>query len=348
VAILLADEGMNNQEIAESVETSRHWVQKWRKRFAQSEVKPPPPGQEASPLVQLPALDDLPRSGRPPVFSPQARHVVVSVACQAGRERDFSGVSHDSVRDLAQLVAGRGAVIAMSPATVQRIVAEMVLKPHRVRDWLTRTDPEFERKMDEIVKLYLAPPRNSRRLCIDEKTGIQALERRYPTVPRRPGQIERREFEYIRHRVVDLFAAFDVRTGQVFGQCYKHHSNVEFRHFLHGLRAYDPDRRGHLILDNASYHSKPEGLEWCAVQRPTITLHGLPSPGSWLNQVESWFSILSRKCLRRASVGSTREWRDVLHRFMDTWNAPFAHPRQWTYTGKPLVVSHQQFDLAAV
>jgi transposase len=280
-------------------------------------------------------------------FPPQARHVVVSVACQEERERDFSGFSHYSVRDLARLMAGRGEVITMSPATVQRILTEMVLKPHRVRYWLTRTDPEFERKMDEIVNLYLAPPRNSRLLCIDEKTGIQALERRYPTLPMCPGQIERREFEYIRHGVVDLFAAFDVRTGQVFGQCYKHHSNVELRHFLRGLRARDPAKRWHLILDNASYHTKPEVLEWRAAQRPNITLHWLPYHGSWLNQVEIWFSILSRKCLRRASVSSTRELRSVIHCFIDTWNAHFAHPFQWTYTGKPLAVSHQQFDLTA-
>ena len=244
-------------------------------------------------------------------------------------------------------MAGRGEVITMSPATVQRILTEMVLKPHRVRYWLTRTDPDFERKMDEIVNLYLAPPRNSRLLCIDEKTAIQALERRYPTLPRRLGQIERREFEYIRHGVVDLFAAFDVRTGQVFGQCYKHHSNVELRHFLRGLRARDPARRWHLILDNASAHTTPEVLEWCAAQRPKITLHWLPYHGSWLNQVEIWFSILSRKCLRRASVGSTRDLRSVIHGFIETWNAHFAHPFQWTYTGKPLAVSPQQFDLTA-
>ena len=154
---------------------------------------------------------------------------MVSVACQAERERDLSGFSHYSVRDLARLVAGRGEIITMSSATVQRILAEMVLQPHRFRYWLTRTDPEFERKMEEIVNLYLDPPRNSRLLCVDEKTGIQALERLYPTLPLRPGQIERREFESIRHGVVDLMAAFDVRTGQVFGQCYRQHTHREFR-----------------------------------------------------------------------------------------------------------------------
>lgn len=152
-------------------------------------------------------------------FPPQARHVVVSVAGQEERERDFRGFSHDRGRDLARLMAGRGDVITMSPATVQRLLTAMGLKPHRVRYWLTRTDPEFARKMDAIVHLYLAPPRNSRLRGIDEKTGIQALARRYPTVPMCPGQIERRECESMRHGVVDRFAAFDVRTGQVFGQC---------------------------------------------------------------------------------------------------------------------------------
>lgn len=272
---------------------------------------------------------------------------MVSTACQGDGERDFSGFSHYSVRDIARLVAGRGEIISISPATVQRILSDLVLKPHRFRYWLTRTDPEFEQKMEEIVNLYLDPPRNSRLLCLDEKTSIQALERLYPGLPLRPGLIERREFEYLRHGIVHLFAAFDVRTGHVFGQCYQHHTNVEFRHYLRALRARDPDSRWHLILDNASYHKKQEVLDWCAAQRPQITIHWLPYHGSWLNQVEIWFSILVRKCLRRASVRSTRELRWVIHRFIDTWNEHFAHPFEWTYTGKPLAVSPEHRDLLA-
>jgi transposase len=281
------------------------------------------------------------------VFPPQARHVVVSVACQDGRARDCSGVSPDSVRDRARWRAGRGEVITRSPATVQRGLTERVRKPPRVRYWLTRTDPEFARKRDAIVPLSLAPPRPSRLLGIDEKTGIPALERRSPSVPRRPGQLERPEFEDMRPGVVDLCAAFDVRTGQGFGPCYPHHSNVEWRHLLRGLRARDPDRRGPLSLDNASYPTTPEVLAWGAAQRPKITLHWLPYHGSWLTHVESWFSILSRKGRHRARVGSTRELRAVIHGFIDPWNAHFAPPFQGTSTGKPLAVSPQQFDLAA-
>jgi transposase len=229
---------------------------------------------------------------------------------------------------------------------VQRILAERVLQPHRFRYWLTRTDPEFEQKMEEMVNLYLDSPRHSRLLCIDEKPGIQALQPLYPTLPMRPGQIERQEFEYIRHGVVDLLAAFAVQTGKVFGQCYRQPSHREFRHFWRTLRARDPDSRWHLILDNAGYPSKQEVLDWCAAQRPKIILHWLPSHGSWLNQVEIWFSILTRKCLRRASLASTRQLRHLIHRFLETWNQHFAHPFKWTSTGKPLTVSAEQFALA--
>src|SRR4030081_873242 len=131
-------------------------------------------------------------------FPPLARHTVVAVACQGVEERDFGGFSHYSVRDLARLVEGRGEILTMSSATVQRILAALVLKPHRLRYFLTRTDPEFEVKMVEIVKLYLDPPRNSRGRCLDEKTGLQALERLHPSLPLRPGLVERQEFEYIR------------------------------------------------------------------------------------------------------------------------------------------------------
>ena len=269
------------------------------------------------------------------------------MACQGTKERDFGGFSQYSVRDLARLVEGRGEILTMSPATVQRILAALVLKPHRLRYFLTRTDPHFEEKMAEIIGLYLHPPRHSRVLCLDEKTGLQALERLHPTRPLRPGLVERQEFEYIRHGTVNLFAAFDVSTGEVFAQCYQRHTNREFRHFLRALRARDPDSRWHLIVDNASYHKKQAVLEWCAAQRPKVTLHWLPAHGSWLNQVEIWFSILSRKCLRRASVRSTHDPRTFIQRFLKTCNTHFAPPFEWTYTGRPLAVSPHHYKLLA-
>jgi transposase len=251
------------------------------------------------------------------------------------------------VRELARLVAGRGEIVTMSPATVQRILAALVLKPHRLRSFLTRTDPWFEEKMAESLELPLHPPRRCRILCLDEKTQIQALERLHPTLPLRPGVVERPEVEYVRHGTVDLFAAFEVRTGEVFAQCSQRHTNLEFRHFLHALRVRDPDRGWHLIVDNAGYHKKQAVVDWCAAQRPKVTLHWLPTHGSWLNQVEIWFSLVSRKCLRRASVRSTHDLRDLIHRFIKPWNTYFAHPFEWTYTGKPLAVAPPHYELLA-
>ena len=262
-------------------------------------------------------------------------------------EREFGGFSQYSVRDLARLVAGRAEILTMRPATVQRILAELVLKPHRLRSFLTRTDPFFEEKRAEIVDLYLHPPRGCRVLGLDEKTHIQALERLHPTLPLRPGLVERQEVEYLRHGTVDLFAAFDVGTGQVFAQCSQRPTNLEFRHFLRALRARDPDRRWHLIVDNAGYPKKQAVLDGCAAQRPRVTLPWLPAHGSWLNQVEIWFSILSRKCLRRASVRSTPDLRALLPRFIHAWNTHFAHPFDWTYTGKPLAIAPQHYELLA-
>jgi transposase len=245
------------------------------------------------------------------------------------------------------LVAGRGEILRMSPATVQRILADLVLKPHRLRDFLTRTDPLFAEKMAASLALYLPPPRGCRILCFAEKTHIQALERLPPTLPLRPGLVERQEFEYVRPGTVALVAAFEVRTGKVFAHCYQRHTNLEFRHFLRALRVRDPNRRWQLIVDNAGSHKKQAVLDWCAAPRPQVTLHWLPTHGSWLNQVEIWVSILSRKGLRRASGRSTQALPGLLHRFIHTWNTHFAHPFEWTYTGKPLAVAPQPYELLA-
>jgi hypothetical protein len=243
------------------------------------------------------------------------------------------------VRDLARLVAGRGEILTMSPATVQRILAAVILKPPRLRSFLTRTAPLFEEKMAELLDLYLQLPRRWRVLCLDEQTHSQALARLSPPLPLRPGWSERQECEYLRHGTVDLFAAFDVGTGKVFAQCYQRHTNLEFRHCLHALRVRAPDSRWHLLGDNAGYHKKHAVWEWCTTQRPKVTLHCLPAHGSWLHQVEIWFSSLSRKCLRRARVHAVQDLRTLVPRFITTWNAHFAHPFEWTYTGKPLAVA---------
>lgn len=248
---------------------------------------------------------------------------------------------------MARLGAGRGAILTLSPATVQRILAALVLTPHRLRSFLTRPDPLFEEKMAEILDLYGHPPRGCRMLCLEEKTPIQALERLPPPLPVRPGWVERQEWEYVRPGTVDLFAAFDGGTGEVFAPCYRRHTNREFRHFLRALRTRDPDSRGHRIVDKAGFHKKQAVWDWCAAQRPKVTLPWFPTHGSWLHQVEMGFSILSPKCWRRASVRSPDDLRTLIPRFIKTWPTPFAPPFEWTYTGKPLAVAPAHYELLA-
>jgi transposase len=259
----------------------------------------------------------------------------------------LGGFSHYRIRALARVVAGRGDIVTMSPATVRRILTALILKPHRLRYFLTRTDPLFEEKMAGIIDLYLQPPRPCRVPWLAEETHSHALERLHPTLPLRPGLVERQGFEYIRQGTVDRFAAFEVGPGKVFAPCSQRHTSLEFRRFLRALRARDPDRRWHLSVDNAGSHKKQAVLDWCAAQRPKVTLHWLPTHGSWLNQVEIWSSILSRKCLRRASGCSPQDLRALSHRFIKTWNTHFAHPFEWTYTGKPLAVAPQHYELLA-
>ena len=151
-------------------------------------------------------------------FPPLARHTVVAVAGPGAAERELRGFFHDRVRDLARWVAGRGEILTRSPATVQRILAALVLTPQRLRYCWTRTAPRFEEKRAAIGALYLHPPRHRRVLGLDEKTGIPALERLPPTLPLRPGLVERQEFAYRRHGTVTLFAALDGGTGAVFAQ----------------------------------------------------------------------------------------------------------------------------------
>jgi DDE superfamily endonuclease len=184
-------------------------------------------------------------------------------------------------------------------------------------------------------------------LWLAEKTHLQALARLHPPLPLRPGVVERQEFESVRHGGVDRCAAFAGRTGPVFAPCDPRHTTRACRPFLRALRARAPHRRWHLIVANASYHAKQEVLDWCAAQRPKVTLHWLPTHGSGLHPGEIWSSILSRKCLRRASVRSPHDLRTLLQRFITTWNTHFAHPFEWTYTGTPLAVSPQQYNLLA-
>jgi transposase len=182
-------------------------------------------------------------------------------------------------------------------------------------------------KVRDIVGLYLNPPERALVLCADEKSQIQALDRTQPILPMRPGQAERRTYDYKRHGTTSLFAALDVASGKVIGEVHRRHRSTEFRKFLDGIDAQVPgDLDVPLILDNYGTHKTPLIHRWL-LRHPRFHLHFTPTYSSWINQVERWFATLTDKQIRRGSHRSTRALEDAIRLYLSTYNAdpkPFA------------------------
>jgi transposase len=307
--VLLAADGVANRRIADEVGLSEQKVAQWRNRFAED---------------RLDGLSDRPRSGRPLVYDHDRRVEVFKTACSDPPE----GETHWTVRLLADAVG-------IGKSQTGAILAEADLKPHQVCSWLTSLDPEFDTKQADVCGLYLNPPENAIVVSLDEKTSIQAKEPIRKEKPMQPGKPARREFEYRRHGVQALLAALLVHTGEVIGEVYERNSRVEFIDFLERLEAQIPaGKEIHAILDNLQVHKTPEVTQWLDTH-PRWTFHFTPTHASWLNQIELFCSILTRRLLRRGIFKSKTDLRTQLLAFIDRYN-PTAKPFAWTYQGKPL------------
>ena len=208
----------------------------------------------------------------------------------------------------------------MSPSSVGRIWQAFGLKP-----WLTDTlklsdDPQFIDKVRDVVGIYMNPPEHAVVLCVDEKTGIQALDRTRPTLPMRPGQVERRTHDYVRHGITDLFAALNVATGEVIARTDNRHRAIEFIKFLDLIDDNVPASLDvHVVIDNASTHRTPAVKKWL-LRHPRFVFHFTPTSSSWLNLVERWFAELTSRKLRRSAHRSIRELVADLHAWIAAWN----------------------------
>ncbi len=232
---------------------------------------------------------------------------VVAAACRSPRDFGLPDVRWTHER-LARAVVSAGLVRAISAATVGRIRGEADLKPHHVKQWCHSEDPTFQEKMREIVDLYVHPPRGEPVLGIDEKSGIQALSRRRPLVPAGAGRAGRFEFEYRRHGTSCLFACFNVATGKVLGRCTPQRRRLDFLAFLDEVASVYRQRRVHVVLDNLNTHCDTgQGAymtDWNRRHGGRFVFHYTPTHGSWLNQIELWFSILVRRILRYGNFAS--------------------------------------------
>ena len=230
----------------------------------------------------------------------------------------------------------------LSQSTISRIWRAFGLQPHRTETFKLSRDPLFIDKVRDIVGLYLNPPEHALVLCVDEKSQIQALDRTQPLLPMRPGQVERRTHDYVRHGTTSLFAALDVKTGEVIGRCHRRHRAVEFRKFLDAIEAAVPaDRAVHLVLDNYATHKTPPIQKWLA-KRPRFHVHYTPTYSSWLNLVERWFAILSERKIKRASHRSTRELERDIRDFLKHTNQQ-PKPFIWTKSADQILASIRRF-----
>jgi len=195
--------------------------------------------------------------------------------------------------------------------------------------WMTSHDDDFREKRDDVLHLYYDTPEAEHLIGVDEKPGMQALERRYPDIAMRPGQPVRREFEYVRHGTLTLMGAFDIRRGKLFGFVSEDHNAATFIDLLNFIDACYPTGRGHIVCDNHSMHDTDDVLDWFD-EHPRWTRHFTPKHASWMNQIECMFSILHKHVLARGSFHSLQDLRDKIYAYM-VWHNEAATPFEWSY-----------------
>jgi transposase len=252
----------------------------------------------------------------------------------ATRQTPPDGLSHWSSREMAKFIA-RTEDVSVSWNYVAKLWRETGLKPHRQGTFKLSRDPAFAEKVADIVGLYLDPPGGAVVLSVDEKTQVQALDRTQPLLPIDFGATEKRTHDYVRHGTTNLFASLNVGTGEVLGDCRPTRDGAEFLTFLR--KAVKPYAGGeiHVVLDNLSTHDTPEVRTWLA-DNPNVTFHFTPTGSSWLNMIETWFSIITRQAIRRGTFTSVTMLVKQIRDYISHWNAT-AKPFTWTVTADEIL-----------
>ncbi len=316
VVLACAEPGATNLGVARAMGVGRQTVATWRGRFAEH---------------RLEGLTDAPRSGAPRSIGDDAVERLVALTLEEA-PRD---ATHWSTRAMARRAG-------MSQTAVSRIWRAFGLRPHRTETFELSSDSAFVDKVRDVVGLCLAPPERALVLCVDEKPQIGAAQGTAPAFPLRPGQPERRTHDYRRRGTLDLFAALDVKAGTVIGACKGRHRAVEFRAFLDQVEAAAPvDLDVHLVLDNLKTHKTRLVHDWLA-KRPRFHPHFTPTSASWLNLVEGWFALLSRRRLERGAFTSTADLEAAIQAYIAETNAD-PKPFVWTKTADDILASVARF-----
>jgi transposase len=312
--ILLADEGRTNQQIADQLNTRTARVSKWRQRFA---------------AHRLAGLQDAARPGKPAKYDESTEQRVLKLLDEAPPR----GYSQWNGNLLAERLGD------VSRTQVWRVLRRRDICLQRRRSWCISTDPEFGPKAADVIGLYLHPPENALVLSVDEKPSIQALERAQGYLRLPDGKaVNGFSHCYKRHGTTTLFAALEVTTGLVKTGHYRRRRRREFLDFMNEVVDAHPGREIHVVLDNLNTH-KPKDDRWLK-RHPNVNFHFIPTYSSWLNQVECWFSILSRQALRGASFTSAAQLRKAIDDFVVAYNqaaAPFEWKKAVVFPTRPKV-----------
>ncbi|WP_313137357.1 IS630 family transposase [Paracoccus jeotgali] len=309
--VLATAAGHGTAEVMRRAATSKPTVWRWQQRYLDEGVAG--------------LMRDKTRPSRVPQLPRETR---LKVIAKTMRETP-ANATHWSRSLMAEAVG-------ISPSSVGRIWAEAGLKPHLAKSFKVSNDPMFEEKVTDIVGLYLDPPERAVVLCVDEKSQIQALDRTQPGLPLKKGRAATMTHDYKRHGTTTLFAALDVKSGRVIGECRPRHRATEFLTFLRRIdRAVPGEREVHLVLDNYATHKTPEVKAWLE-KHPRFHLHFTPTSASWLNMVERFFAEITSRRIRRGSYTSVGELEAAIYDYLLQHNAspkPFA----WTKSAQNIL-----------
>jgi transposase len=291
--VLAAAEGVTNKEISKRLGMPPNKVGRWRRRFAEA-------GLEG-------IRNDRPRGARKPNAALTRRIIETTTQSRP------PGRTHWSSRTLAQH-------LGTSASTVQRVWRAAGLKPHRTRTFKVSNDRRFAEKLVDVVGLYLNPPEHAVVFSVDEKSQIQALDRTQPSLPMYKGRGATLTHDYERNGTTTLFAALNVASGEVLGQCLPRHRHQEYLRFLRQIEGATPASLDvHLIVDNYATHKHPSVLRWLR-RHPRFHIHFTPTSSSWLNLVERWFRDLTENRIRRGSFGSVRQLVAAIEEYVAVHN----------------------------
>jgi transposase len=309
--VLLTADRLGTAEIMRRTGLSKPSVWRWQERYLEAGVDG--------------LLRDKTRPARIPPLGPAKVAEVIRRTLDAPPPGE---ATHWTVRAMAE-------ACGISPAKVHEIWQEAGLAPHRVRRFKLSTDPAFAEKLEDVVGLYVDPPRHAIVLSLDEKSQVQALDRTQPGLPMKPGRAGTMTHDYKRNGTTTLFAALNVLDGTVVGRCMQRHRHQELLRFLNAIeRAIPAGKVIHVILDNYAAHKHPNVRRWLA-RHPRWVFHFTPTSCSWLNAIEGFFARLTRRRLKRGTFPSLVALQEAINRFIEHHNQA---PRPFTWKADPKAI----------